>query len=65
MNKSSKLNVLYVRVSTLDQKTDRQKINEKEFNFIVEDKCSGAIPFFEREGGKQILKLIEKDLVES
>jgi DNA invertase Pin-like site-specific DNA recombinase len=61
----NKLNVLYTRVSTLDQKTDRQRINEKEFNLVIEDKCSGAIPFFEREGGKQILALIEKDLLSS
>jgi len=63
MNKSNKLNLLYTRVSSLDQKTDRQRINENEFNLIVEDKCSGAIHFFEREGGKQILNLIEKGVV--
>jgi DNA invertase Pin-like site-specific DNA recombinase len=54
------MNVLYCRVSTIDQKTDRQRINENDFNFVVEDKCSGSIPFFERTGGKEILNLIEK-----
>lgn len=54
------MNVLYCRVSTLDQKTDRQRVDEKNYKVVVEDKCSGAIPFFERDGGKQIKKLIEK-----
>ena len=46
------MKVYYVRVSTVDQKTDRQRINEKEFDLVVEDKCSGSIPFFERDGGR-------------
>ena len=54
------MKVLYTRVSTLDQKTDRQRVNEKEYKLVIEDKCSGAIPFFEREGGKEILNLINK-----
>ena len=52
------MKILYCRVSTLDQKTDRQKVNEKNFKLVVEDKCSGAVPFFERPGGKEIQKLI-------
>src|SRR4051812_28533400 len=59
------MNVLYCRVSTLDQKTDRQKVNEKEYRVVVEDKCSGSIPFFEREGGKKIINLINKDVITS
>ena len=59
------MKVLYVRVSSLEQKTDRQRVNEKEFDLVIEDKCSGAIPFFEREGGKQILMHIDKGLVNS
>jgi DNA invertase Pin-like site-specific DNA recombinase len=43
------MKVLYVRVSAIDQKLDRQKVNEKDFDFIIEDKCSGSIPFFERD----------------
>lgn len=54
------MKILYVRCSTLDQKTDRQRVNEKDFDFVIEDKCSGAIPFFEREGGKEIKKLTEE-----
>jgi DNA invertase Pin-like site-specific DNA recombinase len=59
------MKALYCRVSTLEQKTDRQKINEKDFGLVIEDKCSGAIPFFERDGGKQIKKLIDKGVVTS
>jgi DNA invertase Pin-like site-specific DNA recombinase len=60
-----KIKVLYVRVSTLDQKTDRQRVNEKNFDLVIEDKCSGAISFFEREGGKEIKKLVDKGLIET
>ena len=56
------MKILYCRVSTLDQKTDRQRVNERDFDFVIEDKCSCSIPFFEREGGKEILKLITSEL---
>ena len=55
------MKVLYTRVSSLEgQKTDRQKLNEKDYDLIIEDKCSGTIPFFERDGGKKILMIISK-----
>jgi len=54
------MKVLYCRVSSLDQKTDRQRVDEKSFKLVIEDKCSGAVPFFDREGGKQIKKLIDQ-----
>jgi DNA invertase Pin-like site-specific DNA recombinase len=56
------MKVLYTRVSTLDQKTDRQRTNESDFDLVIEDKCSGSIPLFEREGGKKIMKLIENGI---
>ena len=59
------MKVLYTRVSTLDQKTDRQKVNEEDFSLVVEDKCSGSIPFFERQGGMEIKKLIDMGAVTS
>ena len=46
------ISVLYVRISSLDGKTDRQRVNEEEFDRVIEDKCSGSIPIFEREGGR-------------
>lgn len=60
-----KIKVLYVRVSTLDQKTDRQRVNEKDYDLVIEDKCSGAISFFEREGGKEIKKLVDEGLIQT
>ena len=57
------MNILYVRISSLDQKTDRQKVKENDFNLVVEDKVSGSVPFFERQGGKMILDLVNKDEV--
>lgn len=54
------MNILYCRVSTLDQKTDRQRVDEKNYDLVVEDKCSGSIPFFLRPGGKEIQNLIDK-----
>ena len=59
------MKILYVRVSTLDQKTDRQKVNEDDFKLVVEDKCSGAIPFFERPGGIEIKKLVDEGILTS
>jgi DNA invertase Pin-like site-specific DNA recombinase len=59
------MKVLYCRVSTADQKTDRQRVTETDFDLVIEDKCSGAIPFFEREGGKEIKKLTDKGVLKS
>jgi len=59
------MKVLYCRVSTLDQKTDRQRVNEKDFKYVVEDKCSGSIPFFDRPGGIEIKKLIDEGILKS
>jgi DNA invertase Pin-like site-specific DNA recombinase len=56
------MKVLYVRVSSIEQKTDRQRVNENEFDLVIEDKCSGSISFFDREGGKEIKKLIDEGI---
>ena len=54
------MKILYVRTSTLEQNSDRQKVNELEYDKVIEDKCSGVIPFFERTGGKDIKTLVDK-----
>ena len=59
------MKVLYCRVSTVDQKTDRQRVTETDFDLVIEDKCSGAIPFFEREGGREIKKLTDAGVLKS
>ncbi len=57
------MKVLYARVSTLEQNTDRQKVNDKDYQLVIEDKCSGVIPFFERNGGKEIRTLSESGVL--
>lgn len=59
-SKIKNMKVLYARVSTIEQNTDRQRINEQEYKLVIEDKISGAVPFFERPGGIEIIKLIER-----
>ena len=39
------MKVLYIRTSTIEQNSERQKQNKDETCKIIEDKCSGAIPF--------------------
>ncbi len=63
LTKIRNMKVLYARVSTIDQNTDRQKVNEKDYQLVIEDKCSGAIPFFDRNGGKEALNLIDKGIL--
>jgi DNA invertase Pin-like site-specific DNA recombinase len=57
------ISILYVRISTLDQKTDRQRMSESDFDKVIEDKCSGSIPMFEREGGKELKRLCDLGVV--
>ncbi len=59
------MKVLYVRCSSLEQKTDRQRVSEKDYDLVIEDKCSGTVPFFQREGGKEVLKYIEIGVLKS
>lgn len=54
------MNVLYVRTSSQGQNTSRQKIEREKYDWIIEDKISGATPFFERPGGAEVYKLLEK-----
>lgn len=50
----------YIRVSTLEQNTERQE--NKEYKSFI-DKCSGAIPFAERPQATKLIKAIESGLV--
>jgi DNA invertase Pin-like site-specific DNA recombinase len=59
------MKVLYVRISTIDQKTDRQKVNGSDYGHIIDDKISGSVPFFKRPGGKEIDNLVKKDVLTS
>jgi DNA invertase Pin-like site-specific DNA recombinase len=42
---------------------DRQRINESDYGLVVEDRCSGSVPFFQRPGGQKVKKLVDKGLV--
>lgn len=53
------MRVLYSRVSTTDQNPSRQ-LQEKGFDYVFTDYCSGAIPLFQRPKGQQIRKLINE-----
>ena len=59
------ISVLYTRVSSVDQKTDRQRVKEDDFDKVIEDKCSGAIPIFERPEGSLLKTLIDRQLIKS
>mgnify|MGYP003111092180 FL=1 len=53
------MKVLYVRVSSETQNTERQRVNKDDFDLLIEDRVTGAIPFLERPGGKKIKKLVD------
>ena len=59
------ISILYVRISTADQKTDRQRVNESNYDKVIEDTCSGSIPMFDRTGGIELKKLIDAGVVDS
>jgi DNA invertase Pin-like site-specific DNA recombinase len=57
------MKISYIRISSSDQNSQRQTQNAKDFDYVIEDKCSGATPFFERDGGKRIEKMVSKNQV--
>ena len=60
-----RIKVRYARISSLEQNTSRQRVDDEEFDLVIEDKCSGAIAFFEREGGKEIKKYVDEGILQS
>ena len=49
----------YIRISTPDQKHERQLIKQHPNEKIYLDVCSGSIPFSERPMGKEVLEAVE------
>ena len=45
----------YIRISTPDQKKERQLVKANKDERLFLDVCSGSVPFDEREQGKQLL----------
>jgi len=57
------MKAIYIRVSTSEQNTDRQKINVQDCK-IYEEKVSGVIPFAERPYASKLIKDIINGLVD-
>ena len=55
------MKILYSRVSSQSQNEERQIQNTDGFDYVLVDKCSGLIPFWERPQGSQIKKLIDSN----
>lgn len=54
------MKVYYSRISTAEQKEDRQLQNLTGFDYIFTDKCSGSIDLFNRPKGSQIKELLDQ-----
>lgn len=57
------MKVLYSRVSSTSQNEDRQIQRSEGFDYVLTDRCSGLIPFWERPQGSQVKKLIETKML--
>lgn len=57
--KTKKMKARYIRVSTINQNEARQLAKANPNELVMIDKCSGAIPFEEREQGQKLIELIE------
>jgi DNA invertase Pin-like site-specific DNA recombinase len=57
------MRVKYNRVSTTQQSGDRYEMDTDKYDLTLFDKVSGTIPFFERENGKKVKKLVEEGKV--
>lgn len=60
MSKKFERTCLYLRVSSVSQNLERQQTDKDDYEFVLEDKCSGTIPIFERENGKLLKVMIEE-----
>jgi DNA invertase Pin-like site-specific DNA recombinase len=53
------MKVKYNRVSHVTQTGNRFSIDEDTYDLVILDKVSGSVSFKDREGGKQIVKLVD------
>ena len=58
------MKVKYNRVSTLNQTGERFKVDESNYDKVILDKVSGTVPFQERDGGQEILDLVNQGKLE-
>lgn len=54
------MKIKYNRVSTLNQSGERFKVDQSEYDKVILDKVSGTVPFKEREGGQEVVSLVER-----
>ncbi|NVJ45980.1 MAG: recombinase family protein [Cytophagia bacterium] len=60
------MKVKYNRTSTINQSGERYKLDKEGYDLTLFDKgVSGKVPFKERENGKVLMELIQKDEVET
>lgn len=57
------MKVLYVRVSSIGQNNERQRLNDNDFDYLIEDVISGSVIFDERPGGRKIMKLLNDGIM--
>ena len=57
------MKVKYNRVSTINQTGERFKVDDNGYDKVILDKVSGSVPFGERDGGKEIGRLVEKGIL--
>ena len=57
------MKVLYVRVSSIGQNNERQRLNDNDFDYLIEDVISGSVIFDERPGGRKIMKLLDDGIM--
>ncbi len=62
-NLVANMRVKYNRVSTLNQTGDRFGVDTESYDLTLLDKVSGSIPFNQRDGGKEIIRLVEEGLL--
>ena len=62
---SSRGSLRYIRISSQKQKPPAQRPegSTPKYDFVLEEKISGMIPFFERKKGSEVRKLVEQGKV--
>jgi DNA invertase Pin-like site-specific DNA recombinase len=53
------MKILYARVSSDGQNESRQLLNRSDYDYVFVDKCSGAIPLWDRPKGSEVKKLLD------
>ena len=54
------MKIKYVRISTANQNTERQLVNENDFDKVYVDVCSGSVPFAKRP---EAIKLLNNEAI--